>query len=236
MSRRLAAPSARRGVVHPGWGGSLGPQHRQQDGTVAVWVSQPLMGFSGSTWMQRLLPSTLVSEMNVITDLRKCPRLIQSWTRKWNATAITEHVECEWSSRLRRSLGLAYPERMLVRLSLLLKEPKYASLFDEVLCHEVAHIAVFHVHGKAATSHGPEWKELLRMVGYEPRRSYRTDSLPERKGHESISYDHICPICQAKRTARRPMPSWCCVACQNAGLDGEMIIQSRPNKREALNV
>jgi hypothetical protein len=118
---------ARRGVVHPGWGGSLGPQHRQRDGTVAVWVSQPLMGSSGSAWMQRLLPSTLASEMNVITDLRKCPRLIQRWTRKWNATAITEHVECEWSSRLRRSLGLAYPERMLVRLSLLLKEPKYLS-------------------------------------------------------------------------------------------------------------
>lgn len=124
---------------------------------------------------------------------------------------------------------------MLVRLSLLLTESLYSSLFDEVLCHEVAHLAVFHLHGSAVTNHGPEWQELLQLAGFEPRRSYITDSPPDRNDHESIFYDHVCRICQAIRTAKRPMPNWRCVACQNAGLDGELIVQSRSVKREVLN-
>ena len=186
--------------------------------------------------MQPWLPSTLVTGMNTNTDLRRCPRLIQTWTRQWNATDITEDVACEWSSRLHRSLGIAYPERMLVRLSLRLNEPQYATLFDEVLCHEVAHLAVFHLHSKAATKHGAEWQELLRRVGYEPRRGYPTDPVTQRRSRSAVVYDHVCPTCQAIRTAKRPVPNWRCVACQQAGLDGTLIIQSRPDKREAVHV
>jgi hypothetical protein len=42
--------------------------------------------------------------------------------------------------------------------------------------------------------------------------------------------------CQANRTAKRPQSQWRCVACQNAELEGELIIQSRPKTREALDV
>ncbi|MCA9087253.1 MAG: SprT-like domain-containing protein [Planctomycetaceae bacterium] len=134
-----------------------------------------------------------------------------------------------------RSLGRAYPQRMLVRLSLLLKEPLYSSLFEEVLCHEVAHLVVFQLHGRAATCHGPEWQRLLQLAGFEPRRSYITDAPPAKRDRAFVCYDHVCRICQTKRTARRPMRNWRCIACQNAGLDGKLIIQSRPVNRKVSN-
>lgn len=92
----------------------------------------------------------LVPGMKQNDELRRCPQLIRRWARKWHVSALAGNITCEWSSRLRRSLGRAYPERDLVRLSELLKEPPYEQLFDEVLCHELAHVAVFHLHGKAA--------------------------------------------------------------------------------------
>ena len=82
----------------------------------------------------------------------------------------------------------------------------------------------------------PNGHELVRLAGYEPRSCHKTDALPEPQNRDSVRYEHLCPICQAKRTAKRPQPQWRCVACQNAGLEGELIIQSRPKTREALDV
>ena len=142
--------------------------------------------------------------MNKEADLRKCPRLIRGWLRQWNTPDLAEQIKCEWSSRLRRALGRAYPTRSLVRLSLMLKEPQFETLFEEVLCHEVAHVVTFHLHGHRAQSHGTEWKELVRIAGFDPRTSHKMDTLPPAIGPESICYEHVCPVCQSKRKATRP--------------------------------
>jgi predicted SprT family Zn-dependent metalloprotease len=39
----------------------------------------------------------------------------------------------------------------------------------EVLCHELAHFAVWYVHGRSARRHGLEWRELMELAGYTPR-------------------------------------------------------------------
>ncbi|MGE0758260.1 MAG: SprT-like domain-containing protein [Pirellulaceae bacterium] len=175
--------------------------------------------------------------MNGTDDLSRSSKLIRRWARSWNALTLADQITCQWSPRLRRSLGRAYPQRKLIRLSLLLQEPRYASLFDEVLCHEAAHIVAYHAHGCRVADHGPAWQELVRLAGYEPRRCLEADSLPTTEQEpESVRYVHICPVCQATRTARSPQPQWRCVACQNAGLEGELLIQSRPLTRESLDV
>ena len=168
-------------------------------------------------------------------DGLQCTRLIQRWMRQWNSPNLDEHIICEWSSRLRRSLGRAYPTRSLVRLSLVLKEPQFQSLFEEVLCHEVAHIVTFQVHGRGAQSHGTEWKELVRVVGFDPRTSHKLDALPPPNGRKAICYEHVCPVCQSKRLAKRPQSKWRCVACQNSGLNGLLTIHSRPVHGDGVN-
>jgi hypothetical protein len=42
-------------------------------------------------------------------------------------------------------------------------------LLEEVLCHELAHVAVYRLHGRAVRPHGPEWKGLVAAAGFKPR-------------------------------------------------------------------
>jgi predicted SprT family Zn-dependent metalloprotease len=144
--------------------------------------------------------------MNGTDDLSRCPKLIRRWTRRWGVPALAGEITCQWSPRLRRSLGRAYPDRKIIRLSLLLQQPRYAPLFQEVLCHEAAHIAVARSHGRRTASHGPQWQELVRLAGYEPRRCLTIESVVERPASDLVRYEHICPICHVRRFATRPHP------------------------------
>ncbi len=90
--------------------------------------------------------------------------------------------------------------------------------------------------GCRMASHGPAWQELVRLAGHEPRRCLTIESVVERPAPDLGRYEHICPICHVRRFAKRPQPRWRCVACQNAGLEGKLIIQSRPKTREAVDV
>lgn len=173
--------------------------------------------------------------MKPADDLTKCYHLIEAWTQCWGVPELAEDIQCEWSSRLRRSLGRAYPKRQLVRLSVLLKAPKFSALFDEVLCHETAHIAAFHIQGGRVANHGVEWRSLVRRAGFVPRSSFPTESASPRNPPHPVRYEHFCPVCQASRYAKQPQPKWRCVICQEAGLDGKLIIQSRPVAREATD-
>jgi predicted SprT family Zn-dependent metalloprotease len=167
--------------------------------------------------------------------LSAAPKLIRTWSRIWKTPYLRGKVVCEWSSRLTRSLGRAYPAQMLVRLNLALQRPKYASKFNEVLCHEVAHVAVFVLYGAEAGSHGPEWRRLIAKAGFEPRTGLFIQVSA--KGHSTaVRYEHICPVCHATRRAKRSHPKWRCIACQQAGLEGRLDIRSRPAKLGATDV
>jgi SprT protein len=168
-------------------------------------------------------------------QLLTCPRLIQRWCRRWGTPALAGKVTCEWSSRLRRSLGRAYPERCVVRLSTLLREASYRDNFEHVLCHEVAHVAAFYIHGRSIACHGPQWQNLVRLVGHTPeaRRETLTISVPQEA--PSVCYEHLCPVCQSTRISTRPQRHWRCVACTRAGLEGRLIVQSRPRSRKFLD-
>lgn len=168
--------------------------------------------------------------------LSRCPRLLRRWTNKWEVPELANVIACEWSTRLRRSLGRAYPERNLIRLSVLLQNADYAELFDEVLCHEAAHIAVFHLYGNSVLIHGPEWKELVQIAGFQPRLSQEAELLGTCRDSQGVEYVHTCPICHTTRTSKRPQPNWRCVPCQQSGLDGVLVIQSRPKSMENKDV
>jgi len=153
-------------------------------------------------------------------------RLLRRWAKIWETAALAERAQIEWSSRLTRTLGRAYPQRMLIRLNSWLCESHGAAILEEVLCHEAAHLAVHILHGRDAAMHGPEWKRLVEMAGYTPRTGIHIPELVSR-GASPIRYEHVCPACHAKRIAKRRQPSWRCVACRQLGLDGKLIIHRR---------
>ncbi len=149
---------------------------------------------------------------------------------RWNVAEIVNRGESQFSRRLRCALGRCLPSRGIVRLNRRLLKARPA-LLEEVLCHELAHIVVFERHGHACRPHGSEWAALMRAAGFEPRvRARLSHDLQAALGtvrHPSRLYEHRCPVCQATRVARRPVPQWRCAACLRAGLPGHLVIKKR---------
>ena len=155
---------------------------------------------------------------------------LAEWSSQWGLAGLEARVTLQFSSRMTRSLGRCYTERGLIRLSeRLLEGPP--SLLEEALCHELAHAAVHELNGKRCRPHGPEWKNLMRAAGYEPRVRFPAGTLPQParrpKRRRRYLYIHRCPVCQAEHIARRAVRRWRCAACVEAGLDGGLEIWRR---------
>lgn len=97
---------------------------------------------------------------------------VAEWTRLWGVPGLEERLDIRFSGRLLRSLGRCNPSRGLIRL-----KPRLAvgddALLREVVCHEVAHAAVFAIHRRRVRPHGKEWGALMRAAGYRPRATYK---------------------------------------------------------------
>ena len=104
-------------------------------------------------------------------------RQIRRWAVLWEVQEAFVAIQLEWSSRMQRSLGRSYPERSLIRLNRHLKLDSNRSLLREALCHELAHIAAYQLYGRVISIHGPEWRDLLRQAGFEPRTKVPVDEL-----------------------------------------------------------
>lgn len=162
-------------------------------------------------------------------------RSLDQWLDAWKTPELTQRATIEWSPRLTRSLGRCYPQRHLIRIASYLEfaEPALLpALLEEVLCHELAHLAAREHHGDRIRPHGPEWKALMRAAGYEPKtrlplpKSLTKAASPKRSRHD-WHYIHRCPVCQRTHVARRSMRRWRCRACVDAGLDGILTITRR---------
>ncbi len=160
---------------------------------------------------------------------------VASLGAKWNVPAIVDRVEIQLSQRLRSSLGRCVPNRGIVRLNrrLLVAQP---ALIEEVLCHELAHVATYELYGKRCRPHGPEWAALMRTAGFEPRvrarLSHDVEAVVRAARAGRPLYEHRCPVCQAIRLARRPVPQWRCAACAAAGREGKLVIAKRAGRRQ----
>ncbi len=140
----------------------------------------------------------------------------------WGLPELASYLDIKFSNRLRSSLGRARVDIRRVRLNPhLIKNDE--SLLDEVLCHELAHIAVYERFGTTVKPHGPEWADLVRMAGYEPRLRIEVSNVTSQGSGKR--YEHLCPACQALRYAKRPMTRWRCKRCVSSGLEGELMIR-----------
>lgn len=143
----------------------------------------------------------------------------------WNLPELQLEVEVVFSPKLTRNLGRAIPSRGIVTLHVALASAP-RRLLREVLSHEAAHIAVFRRHGESKRPHGPEWAELVRQAGYKPSKSLVVAASGDPKRRASTRrYEHLCPVCQVVRVAKRPMPRWRCQGCADAGLQGTLRIR-----------
>ena len=98
--------------------------------------------------------------------------LLQGWCDLWGVSDLAPEISVELSSRMTRSLGRCYPDRKLIRIARFVQKES-EDLFQEVLCHEAAHVVAYHLHGKSIRAHGREWKALIQKAGYPPSARYK---------------------------------------------------------------
>jgi len=104
----------------------------------------------------------------------------------------------EWSKRMVKTLGLAYPTKNVIRLSAWLN----AEQAESTLRHELAHIAT----GKngARHPHGPQWKKWAIELGAPPVRASANGpaNAPVRKATYSL-WGLECPKCGLRLARKR---------------------------------
>jgi predicted SprT family Zn-dependent metalloprotease len=152
---------------------------------------------------------------------------IEHWTELWGLPGLLDRTRIEISTRLRTSLGLCYLQCKLIRLHPVMHELS-EQLQQEILCHELAHVAVYELHGDRCRPHGREWASLMKACGFEARARLPSGSVfrtAAQKAHRrEFRYHHRCPVCNAARTAGRPVYSWRCVTCVRHGRDGRLKV------------
>jgi predicted SprT family Zn-dependent metalloprotease len=150
-------------------------------------------------------------------------RLVEDWAKIWDIPDLAATVEIRFSDRLKSSLGRCKPSLGLLTLSAEL-EGGDPGLLAEVLCHEIAHVAAYRLHGARAAAHGSEWRALVRVAGFEPRVIARESPAPRQRRRRRRRYEHRCEVCQSVRYGGRPVPQWRCAECVDAGLHGKLVI------------
>ena len=160
-------------------------------------------------------------------DTKRFRSAISCWAKSWGAESLEERVNVVFSPRMVKSLGRCDLRSKTIRLNPMLRGCRGRILL-EVLCHEVAHIAVHEKYGPGSSPHGEEWKRYVRQAGFVPRVTASLKGLnlppPARKAPSAL-YEHRCPVCQMTRTSSRPVSRWRCAACVEAGLDGRLIVE-----------
>lgn len=157
---------------------------------------------------------------------REAGDLLNRLGKVWGLPDLAGTVDIRFSRRLHRSLARCRPADGRITLNSDLQSVAPGRL-AEVLCHELAHVAVHRLHGEGADPHGAEWRRLVRAAGFEPAVRTRDTSSRDRE-HDSagdrLRWEHRCPVCQTVRWARKPVTTWRCAECLDAGLDGRMVI------------
>lgn len=154
---------------------------------------------------------------------------IVGWQSTWHSPGLADQTHVTFSPRLERSLGRCVPATGRVTLTTRLRRGPRERLL-ETLCHEVAHVAAYMLHGSAARPHGPEWAALVRAAGFDPdtharprRGTPKTATRLPRAKPSRFTVVHTCPVCHFRRFARRVMSAWRCRTCVDAGFSGELI-------------
>jgi predicted SprT family Zn-dependent metalloprotease len=143
-----------------------------------------------------------------------CQYLV-SLARTWDQRRIAR-LQIVINPRLKSTLARWVPPEDVLEVSLA-AQTRGKRLFREILCHEAAHVVVWHESGPSARPHGPEWAALMRAAGFNARATLSRCAENRLEPFESaISVPFV---------TSRGLPSGACRtgAVQNAQLLGWMV-------------
>ena len=99
----------------------------------------------------------------------------------------------------------------------------FAAHVDDTVIHEVCHYAIDMAYWRAKP-HGPEWRQLMRVMGGEPSATYRTNpelesQIPVRRQRRHLYWcgcrEHEISTTRHNRVVKR-RATYCCSYCHQA--------------------
>lgn len=82
--------------------------------------------------------------------------------------------------------------RVEIRFNLVLARQNPDAFIAQTVPHEVAHLVVWHKHGRRARPHGPEWQAVMRQLGVsEPSRCHAFE-IPEGEVRRQRRWPYRC--------------------------------------------
>ncbi len=174
----------------------------------------------------RLSSSPTTKHEQQIAQSPQIQTTLAALCKLWGITLIKNKIRIEFSHRMTRSLGRTLPKKKVIRLNVELNN-RLRKHLEEVLCHELAHIAAAHKYGDDIRPHGEEWAYLVRQAGYEPAIRLAVP-LKEQSPSTPKKYQHQCLVCFSSRIAKKRMTRWRCASCVEQGLPGHLHIEEIP--------
>lgn len=193
------------------------------DSALRAKVSAPI---STTATVMTSLTSSTISEHSDVQVRRALVEAIARYAELWSRPNLSETVSTRFSTRLSKSWARTNLDTRTITLAITLRSD--LACLEEVLCHELAHIAAYDSIGRREGPHGPTWKELVRVGGFEPRlRLADGHNAPRTIVRRRSRFLHRCPVCDFSRFAARPIRSWRCADCVTAGLRGDLVITEK---------
>jgi SprT protein len=88
--------------------------------------------------------------------------------------------------------GYAYWRQNHIRLNHTLLAENIEKFESDILPHELCHLLVRNLYGKTPSSHGPEWKEVMRQLGVAPERLHSLNVANSRTTTKVFGYACRC--------------------------------------------
>lgn len=125
------------------------------------------------------------------------------------------------NARMRSTLGRAHYLTNKIELHVRALRG-HREQFEETFAHELAHLLSAAIYGlKLGRGHGRAWKQVMRVLGYEPKRTHDHDVSEFRRKRKPVSFGNCgCPGREHKFTKVQTLKAlrgarWRCKACSN---------------------
>lgn len=139
----------------------------------------------------------------VYVKIREC---LEIASKRFNRTFAFPNIEFSLKGT---TGGIWYPNQYTMKLNDVLLRENGQKYIDEVVVHETAHLIDIAVYGVQRTpkgsfvQHGRTWKNVMRMLGNDPKRCHKFDVTNARARIHKRNHVYKCGCKTHKLTARK---------------------------------
>lgn len=131
-----------------------------------------------------MLRIRIEAQLQVLTDAERI------WKELQQICSCGPIPEIVWNSKVANWAGKAYrrSHRVEFNLSYFCTHPNWKDL-EETVAHELCHVAQYRIYPQAKQAHGPEFRNLMAILGYSGDTYHYMDTQAAKKAAKGVRED-----------------------------------------------